>query len=108
MLSPFKSRHVRVSVSEIIGLYCAANAVAAFCAYLLTLTLSAALASPKMSYTTPRRGEMLYQFGRFGMAGNVRAGTNRPAPAVCAATPAFRWSNRIPALRGILWRVQTS
>src|SRR5262245_39823181 len=84
--SLFASLHVRVSVSEIIGLYVLANPVAAFCAYLATLTLIAVLALPKRSYATPRRGEMSFQLGRFGISGKVRAGTKLPAAADCSAT----------------------
>src|SRR6266404_830111 len=66
MSSPFRSLHVRGSLTVVNGSYRLAQPPAHGSMYLLTLPLIAVLASPNTSYTALNRGDTLFQFGWLG------------------------------------------
>src|ERR1700694_5707761 len=79
-----QSNQLRMSLCKTSGLYRFAKSVVKFRLYLFTLPLIAVLASPVRSYAAPNRGARFFQFGIFGIAGNDRAGTKRPASTAFA------------------------
>src|SRR5258706_13564485 len=79
MLSLFRSLQVRESVTVVRASSRFAHPPDHGNMYLLTLVLSAVRAFPNRSYTAANRGEMLFQFGMFGIFGSQNAPTKRPA-----------------------------
>ena len=51
--------------------------------YLLRPPFTAVRPSPNTSHAMPKRGDSVFQFTRFGCSANSRAGTQRPAAALC-------------------------
>src|SRR4051794_3933745 len=67
--------------------------------YLLALDLPAGFALADTSEAAPSRGARSNHFGRLGITpSKLRAGTNRPGPAVVGFALAFKYSRRTPGL----------